>query len=306
MQLPTRSLLATVVALAALAPLGAQEPTLTGLTFYPVQPCRILDTRPGSGVQGAGAGPLAAGVPYAFEVSGEEAACGVPAEARAVALDLIAVAPTAAGHLTLWPWDAPAAPPPTASLLNFEAGTTIANAATVRICHPSAANASCVDDLFAVFGGGAAHLVVDVLGYYAPPGFGQLWGEGRPDTTIHGPGSPRPDSLCVNGDFEFGLSLRLATWGDAASACPAGTWVCTWAQRGGAACDTDRASTSDLIACDGNSNQRPDDDNLGWLADPLGDHHGMWMRELGAVNDPGIPYASPTCTRLPVWCCSTR
>ena len=298
--------LAGGLALAGSPAAPAQEPTLAGMSFYPLPPCRILDTRPGSGVQGAGVGHLQPGVPFAFDVSEGDAACGVPADARAAVLDFVAVGPAGAGHLTVWPWDLPMPPAPNASVLNFTPGVTIANATAVRICHPEAANASCVNDLYAMTGVSAAFLVVDVLGYYAPPGLAVLWGEGRPGSARYGPETPRPDSMCANGDFEFGLSRALAEWNDAASACPAGTWVCTEEQRGTAPCDAQRGG-ADGFACHGGGFDFPADGQIGWLADLSSADEAKVMPERGWENPgPGEFNVVATCTRYPVWCCSSR
>ena len=288
-----------VAALAAAAPVAAQDPNLGAMTFFPLAPCRILDTRAGSGVQGAGEGPLSPGVAYSFDVSGGDAACGVHAEARGVLLNFVVVRPGGAGHLTVWPWDSPAPPAPVASILNFDAGRTVANGVAVRICHRGSAVSTCAEDLFAVLGGSSAHLVVDVLGYYGPPCYGPLWGEGRPGVVRHG--TSGLGTLCSTGDVRFGLSNPKMALGSAAAACPAGTWVCSFAERGTALCDTVRPdATCDWRECSGSCIDAAPGQHLGWVADaPLGGSH-----EGTIVNETGDWIGAAGCLEAPVWCCS--
>lgn len=75
-------------AVARLATENPPEP----LDFYTVPPCRVADTRTGP--------PLASGESRVFPVAG---LCGIPPTARAVAVNLLSVAPTGAGNLTAWP-----------------------------------------------------------------------------------------------------------------------------------------------------------------------------------------------------------
>jgi hypothetical protein len=106
-------------------------------------------------------------------------------------------------------------------------------------------------------------------------------------------------STCSNAGIKFGLSGTAVDWGSAADACTIGTWVCTEAERGLAACDTARPNlASDYANCtgagvDSNSNQ-----HIGWLADRgTGNASGRWVAEDGS-NDSAAP-----CFSLPVWCC---
>jgi hypothetical protein len=111
-------------------------------------PVRALDTRAGASALGAGE-----------QRSVPLAAAGVPSNATMVAVNLTAVAPTATGYLMAWPTGTPA---PTVSDVNFTAGTTVANAAMVKL----GANRSI--DLYN--SGGRTDVLVDVVGYTAPGG----------------------------------------------------------------------------------------------------------------------------------------
>ena len=90
--------------------------------YFTVTPCRVHDTRLGND-------PLS-DQEYRSVSSDALASCGVPTTASAVALNVTAVAPTGAGHLTLFPSsDAE----PGTSVLNFPGGVTRANNAIVGL-----------------------------------------------------------------------------------------------------------------------------------------------------------------------------
>jgi hypothetical protein len=116
-----------------------------GLAFYPVQPCRVLDTR------GAGGRIAANGT---RRISG---GC-LPPQAQAYSLNVTTVPAGPLGYLTLWP-DGSAQP--TVSTLNNLTGTVVANAAILRSGTGGAFNAFVTD---------ASDLIVDLNGYFAPPG----------------------------------------------------------------------------------------------------------------------------------------
>ena len=137
------------------------------LVYTPIQPCRIVDTRAGSGLQGDGTGPLAAGTPVAYQVAG---LCGVPTPAaKAAVLNFVAVSPQGPGHLVAWPWDLFQVSPPHASVLNYAAvpGLNIANGLVMKICDTGTASGGiCAKDLFVMPAASATHLVIDVVGYF--------------------------------------------------------------------------------------------------------------------------------------------
>ncbi len=169
--------LLAVLGMAVLA--GAQTPSSTGpLGYYAVSPCRVVDTRligvrnpdPEQGT------PMLAGETRSFRVrgarmfaqGGTRSGCGVPSDALAVMLNVVAVTPTGPGHLRVWAYPLPR---PDASTLNYGAVAglnAIANGIAVPICDARADPDVCPAD-FTVFNGGAiTHLVVDVVGYFAP------------------------------------------------------------------------------------------------------------------------------------------
>ena len=124
-----------------------------GSGFHPVVPQRLLDTR-GLGTadgQQNGDGPVAARGVFVLDVRGR---AGVPADADAVALNLVATETDGPGYVTAYPCGTPR---PIASTVNYDAGQTRSNAAVTQI---GAHGTVC---LFTLAG---AHLVADVTGYF--------------------------------------------------------------------------------------------------------------------------------------------
>ena len=122
------------------------------MDFYTVAPCRVLDSRQAAGPWGGT--PLAAGQERTLTLGG---ACGIPATAQAVSVNITAVDATADGHLRVFP---AATPRPTTSVINFRAGQTRANNAVVRL------GAAAAVTLFSGQPAGAVHVVVDVNGWF--------------------------------------------------------------------------------------------------------------------------------------------
>jgi hypothetical protein len=130
----------------------------TALQFYPVTPCRVVDTR---NTQGPFGGPLLAGnTSRTFPLP--SGACNLPPTAKAYSLNLAVVPQVPLGYLTAWP--SGQAQPPTANLSSVT-GTVTASAAIV----PAGANGS-ID----VYASNSTDLIIDVNGYFAPPGAGGL------------------------------------------------------------------------------------------------------------------------------------
>ncbi len=115
--------------------------------FVPANPVRAIDTRLDV--------PLGPGETRTVTVAGLAGAPG-PGAAEAVALTITAVDPTHAGHLRAWPGRGAA---PHASVLNYAAGQTVANAAVLGV---DANGQITVGN----FGAGRVHLVIDVAGTF--------------------------------------------------------------------------------------------------------------------------------------------
>ncbi len=140
-------ILALVVLAVSALPAPAQTPPpATPLLFRTVTRCRLLDTQ----VSG---GAVQAGEARELGVVGQ---CGVPAAARAAYLNVTAVAPTVAGTLQAW---GDASAPPATPVVSFAAGATVTGGALANLQVGSAFVRLEAD-------GGAAHVVVDVLGYF--------------------------------------------------------------------------------------------------------------------------------------------
>lgn len=128
-----------------------------GLNFYAVTPCRAADTRSGFG------GILPASTLRNFIIKG---VCTVPSTAKAVAVNVTVVTPSADGFFFVWPSSSPT--PPGVSTINFNAGEpAIANGAIVPL---GALGSSGVPDLSSAYGtasgSGTAHVLLDVTGYF--------------------------------------------------------------------------------------------------------------------------------------------
>ena len=142
--LPARSARLLEVAPSGTAPSPA--------SFYTVTPCRLVDTRTAAGPFGGPA--LAAGQTRSFDLP--QAGCGVPADARAVALNVTAVGATAPGTLTLFPGTGAA---PGTTTVVFRASTTRANNSVMGL-------AGGVLSVTSRATSGQVHLILDVAGYF--------------------------------------------------------------------------------------------------------------------------------------------
>ncbi|MEO6325842.1 MAG: S8 family serine peptidase [Thermoanaerobaculia bacterium] len=121
-------------------------------SFYPLAPCRVVDTR---GPAAPAGGPaLAAGGSRAFPLGGQ---CAVPADAVAAALNITTVSPTAEGDLKLFATGTAA---PTASTINFAPGKTRANNAIVGL------GTAGMVTVQAEMPAGSTDIVIDVVGYF--------------------------------------------------------------------------------------------------------------------------------------------
>jgi hypothetical protein len=133
-------------------------------------------------------------------------------------------------------------------------------------------------------------------------GMNRIWGEGRPGTTINGT-TGAGGGLCTNGAIHFGLSASLVTWEGAAAACPQGTWVCSGADRGSAACDTALgAGTCDAIIVGATCWDDPADLQWGWTTDtePSGDPPFVRLQNENGMST----FDFNGGLRIRVWCCT--
>jgi hypothetical protein len=127
--------------------------TPTASKFFTVAPCRLIDTRLANGPAG---GPFLAGRGTRSVFAG--GVCGVPVDAKAVALNVTVIPPNANGHLTLYPGNGSL---PGSSTINYSKAKIRANNAVVPLSSDGAGT-------IAVHNGGAVetHFIVDVNGYF--------------------------------------------------------------------------------------------------------------------------------------------
>lgn len=133
-------------------------PSSNTVQFFPMPPCRILDTRLPNGVFG---GPAIAGGSFrSFPVP--LSGCNVPSNAAAYSFNVTIVPHGPLGYLTAWP---AGQSQPFVSTINSWDGTILANAAIVP-----AGSGGAVD----FYASNTTDLVIDINGYFAPPGSGGL------------------------------------------------------------------------------------------------------------------------------------
>jgi hypothetical protein len=125
------------------------------LGFFTLTPCRIADTRAGSGFSGDFGAPfLSAGVARNFPIP--ESSCSVPSSAQAYSLNVTVVPHGPLDYLTAWPTGQTM---PVVSTLNSLGGEVLANAAIV----PAG-----TDGAISLFAYNDTDVVIDINGYFAP------------------------------------------------------------------------------------------------------------------------------------------
>lgn len=132
----------------------ACTPAPEGVDYHPLPPCRVLDTRNAPGAFG---GPALASFQRRELAAAER--CGIPLDARAIAVNVAAVDAQGSGYLQIFP--AHLRNPPPTSFLNFSPGKTRANNGILMLSSDG-------NGRFAALNGsqGSVHVIVDVTGYY--------------------------------------------------------------------------------------------------------------------------------------------
>ncbi|MBL8262393.1 MAG: hypothetical protein JNM58_08210 [Xanthomonadaceae bacterium] len=133
------------------------------LTYTPITPCRIVDTRVAGGVIAANSTRSFKAINSAnFTAQGGSATnCGtLGINASGVVINITAVTPSIAGYATVYPFGAAQ---PLAASVNYTAGAIVNNAITTAIPNPLQSSD------FTVFTFAQAHYVIDIVGYFAPP-----------------------------------------------------------------------------------------------------------------------------------------
>jgi hypothetical protein len=224
----------------ALPAQAAADSDLTeGLVYVALEPCTLVRTA------GSRAGKMAADEVRAFlargavdlsEQGGARGGCGILAQAEVVAVSLRVAAAAGKGRISLWPSDQ--APPP-GPVVDYTSSSALTMPTLLALC----AEPGCTSDFLAMTAKAAAHLRVDVLGYFVagaagppgPPGPagspGQQGPQGSPGPPgVQGPqglqgkpGAAAPDPAVQR--FQKELEIPLAdgsTFGDEGFAVPSG------------------------------------------------------------------------------------
>lgn len=126
--------------------------------FVPIAPCRLLDTRAGESNVGPRSTPIGADETFTTPARGENGRCNIPASATGLSMNIVAIGPTAASFLAVFPGGTDR---PTASSLNWQAG---------QAPTPNGVTAKLGDDGSIAFYNlqGTVDIAVDVVGFYEP------------------------------------------------------------------------------------------------------------------------------------------
>ena len=136
-------------------------PLSSGLEFYPVTPCRIADTRDGTGFTGQFGPPsMVGGATRTFSILSSPCAAAIPSSVAAYSLNFTVVPPAGGPESNLTTWPAFLAGMPNVSTLNYY-GNVVANAAIVPAGTNGAIDTYVVDPTDMLF---------DINGYFAPSG----------------------------------------------------------------------------------------------------------------------------------------
>jgi hypothetical protein len=122
------------------------------LDYYTLTPCRLLDTRQAYGPTGGPALPLS--VPRVFVAAGR---CGIPANAKALAVNIAVSDPPGFGNVRLFPGNFDTT---STSTINFTTGVTRANNAIVPLATSGSGTFALQSSVAGV------HVAVDVMGYF--------------------------------------------------------------------------------------------------------------------------------------------
>ena len=134
------------------------------LVFVPIAPCRVADTRAGSGFPALGSTPLASLTPRNLQLAG---VCGVEAtganfpgpEAYSLNVTVVPPAGNAGGYLLVYP--NPATPIPLVASMTWNPGASYQSNAVIA--------ASSTDGTVNVVSNNPTNVVIDINGYYAAP-----------------------------------------------------------------------------------------------------------------------------------------
>ncbi len=142
------------IAVAALAPCTAQAQT--GLSYYAITPCRVVDTRSSIDPATVKRGTFTNGETREYTFSASTDCPGLPSNAGGWAVHLSYKPTSLAGYITVYP--SGASQPGTSTLLGYPGKWTGDNAIV-----PAGTNG--VLELYCQYAG---NVIIDVEGYFAP------------------------------------------------------------------------------------------------------------------------------------------
>ncbi len=141
--------------------------TTAEMSYVPVTSCVVMDTR-------LAGGPFAAGATRNYDVrgsgslaaqGGSKTGCGIPTNAAASVLNVLAVTPHAAGHVKVLPYKGTSTG---TIVVYYNAGQTISGSVNADIAAPGS-HAFTLINL-----GGPSDITADVTGYYIAPMFAEV------------------------------------------------------------------------------------------------------------------------------------
>ncbi|HEX4853962.1 hypothetical protein [Arenimonas sp.] len=134
------------------------------LSYYPVTPCRLFDTRLAGGpIEAESVRHFNITIASDYSVQGGAAnPCGIGTEGNfaAAVINLTVVMPSAPGYITAYPFNAAQ---PLASSLNYDTGDIVGNEVMVKL------DRSAGPQDLSVYSFARTHLVGDVVGYFSAP-----------------------------------------------------------------------------------------------------------------------------------------
>ena len=264
------------------------------LTYTPLTPCRIADTRNAGGALTPNLTQTFVGwTNTTFAAQGGAASdCGIPLAVSALAINVYAVNPTNLGFIKLWP---AGLPEPAVSTVNYEPPTVAIATGTILPVNFASSNG------FWVRSPAQVHMVIDVVGYFRSPTSGYVKEvRAGPGVTVNGTDRPMvllpatqlmPTTACA--------ANQIPKWNSAA-------WVC--ANEGGVI--SDRAAKENFAVVDTTDvlerllampvsawNYRSQDASIRHIGPMAQDVHaafgvGESERMINAVDAQGIAFAA--------------
>lgn len=132
-------------------------------------------------------------------------------------------------------------------------------------------------------------------------GNNRLWSQGRPGVTLLTHSDP--NGYCTSdGGTKFALSTSMSEWGNAASVCPQGTWVCSVSDLPtSGSCLHTAFSTITNVNCAGAESSVLAYDYLpGWVSDV---HTTLYSGKVRRTDDLSMAISGTSCSSYRVWCC---